>query len=81
MERFTEYNAVITRMPDKSGFILSRVWIMPVAKPASDPAIIDISKAVIMGYCCESSAAVTDAPSVKLPSVVISGMLKILSVI
>lgn len=76
--RFTEYNAVITRMPDKSAFTFNLVWMRPVNVPAHAPNRKTTGNDNQALYPLLSITAVTAPPKVKLPSVVISGMLKIL---
>ena len=74
--RFTEYSAVITRMPLSKLLILNLVCSRPVAMPARTPAPKPASVARAGETWCTSSVAVTAAPSVMEPSAVMSGKLK-----
>src|SRR2546425_127059 len=64
-------------MPARRALTFSLVWITPVIAPATAPDKNEISRMAGKENCCRRRTAVTAPPRVKLPSVVISGMLKI----
>jgi hypothetical protein len=66
--RFTEYSAVIIRMPERRSVTPSRVWRDAVTYPASMPAPTAARVARRGGTSCTRSAAHTAAPSGKVPS-------------
>ena len=71
--RFTLASAVVTRIPAKSGSTPSTACSTPVVVPAAAPATIPPAVAITGSQPAVSNTAVTTAPSVNEPSVVMSG--------
>ena len=74
IRRFTEYRAIIVRMPAKRAGIFSLVVRSPVMTPASIPAIAAKKIAVNGSLPLTSIEAATAAPRGKLPSTVRSAI-------
>ena len=70
--RFTEYSAVITRIPARSSVTRRRVCSKPVTYPATIPAKNAAIVATSGSVPPTMSDAATAAPSGKLPSGVMS---------
>ena len=68
--RFTEYSAIIVKMPESSAGILNFVVKIPVTTPESIPAKHATRIAGIGDQPATSSEAATAAPRGKLPSTV-----------